>query len=260
MPTEQMTEREADEQSYMVRIERFEGPLDVLWDLIKKSKIDITEISISEITDQYIAYLKLMKSMNMHVTSDFIWMASELLYYKSRALLPSDDIEDEYFTPPLPPELIQKLLEYKKFQRASLDLKEAYERRANIFTRHNIIEGMDEITYSSLSIFDLLEAFAKVMDTQKDIKQEELIFDEIEIKDRIDYIISFLKERESIAFTDIFSAKPARAEFIASFLAILELSKTNLIKIVQEKFFSDIFLVRSFPLDQVSQITEIGVL
>ena len=254
MPTEQMTEREADEQPYMVRIERFEGPLDVLWDLIKKAKIDITEISIFELTEQYIAYLKLMERMNMHVTSDFIWTASELLYYKSKALLPSDDIEDEYFTPPLPPELIQKLLEYKKFQHASLDLKDAYEQRANIFTRHNIIEGMEEITYSSLSLFDLLEAFAKVMDASKDIKQEELVFDEIEIKDRIDYIISFLKEEESIAFTDMFPAKPSRAELIASFLAILELSRTSIIKIVQEQFFSEIFLVRSFSLNQINQV------
>jgi len=255
-----MIKKEAGEQSYTVCIERFEGPLDVLWDLIKKAKIDITEVSIAEITEQYIAYLKLMECMNMYVTSDFIWMASDLLYYKSRALLPSDDIEDEYFTPPLPPELIQKLLEYKKFQRASLDLKEAYEQRANVFTRYNVIEGMDEITYSSLSIFDLLEAFAKVMDTPKDIKQEELIFDEIEVRDRIDYIVSFLKERESVAFEDIFFAKPTRAEFIASFLAILELSRTSLIKIIQEQFFGDLLLVRSFTSNQVLQISGIEAL
>jgi len=260
MSTELMAEREVDEQSYMVRIERFEGPLDVLWDLIKRAKIDITEISISEVTEQYIAYLKLMERMNMHVTSDFIWMASELLYYKSRALLPFDGIEDEYFTPPLPPELIQKLLEYKKFQRVSLDLKNAYEQQADIFTRHNIIEGMDEITYSSLSLFDLIKAFAKVIDKRSNIEQEELVFNEIEIKDRIEYIISFLKEKESIEFADIFSGRPTRAELIASFLAILELSKTSLIKIIQEQFFSDIMLVRSFPSNQVSRINGVEVL
>ena len=257
---EQMTEREEDEQPYVIRIERFEGPLDLLWDLIKRSKIDITEISISEMTEQYINHLKLMERMNMHVTSDFIWMASELLYYKSRALLPSEAIEDEYFTPPLTPELIQKLLEYKKFQRVSVDLKDAYKHQADIFMRHNIIEGMDEITYSSLSLFDLLDAFAKITDTRKEIEQEELVFDEIQVKERIDHILSFLKEKESVAFMEIFSAKPSMAELIASFLAILELSKASLIKIVQEQFFSDISLVRSFSLSQVSQINGIEVL
>ena len=259
MPTELMTEIEAGEQPYTVRVQKFEGPLDVLWDLIKRSKIDITEVSIFEITEQYMDYLKLMERMNMHVTSNFIWMASELLYYKSRALLPSDGIEDEYFTPPLPPELIQKLLEYKKFQRMSLDLKDAYERQANTFTRHNIIEGMQEITYSSLSLFDLLKAFAKVMDAQNDMEQEELVFDEIEIKDRIDYIISLLKEKESVVFVKIFSARPSRAEFLASFLAILELSKASLVKIVQEQFFGDILLIRSFPSNQISQINGLEI-
>ncbi|MCK7484076.1 MAG: segregation/condensation protein A [Candidatus Moduliflexus flocculans] len=91
------------ENSYIVNIEKYSGPLDVLWELIKKSKIDITEISISQITEQYIAFLKIMEDMDVKVASDFILMASELIYYKSRALLPTGEVEDEYFTQPLPP-------------------------------------------------------------------------------------------------------------------------------------------------------------
>jgi hypothetical protein len=110
--SEQNAPAERDE-GYVLHIDNFDGPLDLLWGLIKKAKIDITEVSISQITEQYIAYLRLMEELNIQVASDFILMASELLYYKSRALLPGGEMEDEYFVPPLPPELIQKLLEYK---------------------------------------------------------------------------------------------------------------------------------------------------
>ncbi|MDR3237112.1 MAG: segregation/condensation protein A [Spirochaetia bacterium] len=237
--------------SYLIHIERFEGPLDVLWDLIKKSKIDITEISISEITEQYIAYLKLMEQMNVHIASEFIWTASELLYYKSRAILPSADIEDEYFVQPLPGELIQKLLEYKKFQRSSLAFKEAYDLQANVFTSTNIIEGTEEIAYTSVSLFDLLKAFAKVMDSGISVEHEEIVFDEILVSDRIEYIISFLKEKESVVFTDIFCSIPTRAEVIASLLAVLEMIKIKMIKVIQDQIFGELLIIRSFSSEQI---------
>ena len=166
--------QESDDR-YIIHIENFEGPLDLLWDLIKKAKIDITEVSLSKITEQYIAYLKLMESINVKIATEFIWMASELLHYKSKALLPSGDIDDEYFVPPLPPELIEKLLEYKKFQKASGQMRDLYDQRSDIFTRQNNLEemvGTDE--YIEVSLFDLLKAFADVMESQSVIEQEEI--------------------------------------------------------------------------------------
>jgi len=121
------------ENAYIINIDKFSGPLDVLWELIKKSKIDITEVSLSGITEQYIEFLKLMEEMDVKLASDFILLASELIYYKSRVLLPTGEVEDEYFTQPLPPELIQKLLEYKKFQKVTDELKNLYDVQNDVF-------------------------------------------------------------------------------------------------------------------------------
>jgi segregation and condensation protein A len=242
------------EEAYLIHIDRFDGPLDVLWDLIKKSKIDITEISISGITEQYIGYLRLMEKMNVRIASEFIWMASELLYYKSRALLPSEEMEDEYFTPPLPPELIQKLLEYKKYQQSSMLFRDNYDFQSNVFTRHNAPPEPEkgEEAYIEISLFDLLKAFANVMESQTTVEQKEIVFDEILVSDRIEYIISLLKEKDFIIFSEIFRSAPRRAEVVATFLATLEMTKTKIIKILQHRVFGDIRIVRAFSSDQIS--------
>ncbi len=240
------------EDSYVLHIDNFEGPLDLLWTLIKKAKLDIAEVSLSQITEQYIRYLQLMDTLNIKIATEFIWMASELLFYKSRALLPTQDMEDEYFVPPLPPELIEKLLEYKKFQQASVQLKEQYDQFADLFERKNNLEeilGSEE--YIEVSLFDLLKAFADVMESQSVIESEEIVFDEILVSDKIEYITGLLKEKEMVLFSEIFSPHVNRAEIIASFLAILEMTKTAIIKIVQHKIFGDIRVVRNFKLQAV---------
>jgi segregation and condensation protein A len=180
-------------------------------------------------------------------------MASELLYYKSRSLLPTGEIEDEFFMPPLPPELIQKLLEYKKFQKASISLLENFEFRSDSFTRNPVsseIAGNEE--YFEISLFDLLKAFADVMESHRVIEQAEIIFDEILVSDRIDYIISLLKEKEAVLFAETFSGKPKKAEIIATFLAMLEMAKTKMVRIMQHRLFGDIRIFRNFSMENVS--------
>ncbi|PKL38056.1 MAG: ribulose phosphate epimerase [Spirochaetae bacterium HGW-Spirochaetae-1] len=249
---EELQNNDADNK-YVIHIDNFDGPLDILWDLIKKAKIDITEISISDITIQYIEYLKMMEKMNVRIASEFIWMASELLFYKSRALLPSENIEDEYFTPPLPPELINKLLEYKKFQQSSRFFRESFEFQADVYTRHNEPEDLEAGTeeYLDVSLFDLLRAFANVLESQSTVEQEEIIFDEILVSDRIEYITELLKENDFIVFIEIFQNRPSRPEVVATFLAILEMAKTKIIKIVQHRVFGEIRLVRNFSSKQI---------
>lgn len=230
---------------YIIHINNFDGPLDLLWELIKKSKIDITEVSISGITEQYISYLNLMKRLNVSIASEFIWMASELLYYKSKALLPSEIMEDEYFVPVLPSELVQKLLEYKKFQKSSLQFKERFQDQADLFSRDNNLDpvsGQEE--YIDVSLFELLNAFANVLESQVTIEHEEIIFDEILVSDRIEYIIELLREKDVIFFIDIFGKKTSRLEVVVSFLAILEMARLHTIKLYQHRTFGDIRLVR----------------
>lgn len=240
-------------QRYEIHIDNFNGPLDVLWDLIKKAKIDITEVSLSAITEQYLEFLRLMESLNIKVATEFIWMASELLYYKSRSLLPTDNMEDEYFTPPLPPELIQKLLEYKKFQMTSRTLREIYDFQDNSFTRETppVEPGEGEV-YLDVSLFDLLRAFARILESHTTVEREDIIFDEILVSDRIEYITGLLKENEIIIFTEIFSVKPARPEIIATFLAILEMTKMKIIRVMQHSVFGEIRIVRNFVLEDLA--------
>ncbi len=248
--TDETAGKEADH--YIIHIENFEGPLDLLWSLIKNAKIDITEVSISHITEQYIQYLKRMEAMKVQVASEFIVMASDLLYYKSRALLPGGDIEDEYFVPPLPPELIQKLLEYKKYQNASLKMRERFETQSDTYARMNIqkeISGEGELI--EVSLFDLLSAFADVMDKTVVVEQKEIIFDEILVSDRINYVFELLKQKEQVLFTELFTAQPMRMEIVATFLAILEMAKMRRIKIMQHRVFGDIRIIRAFTVEAV---------
>ncbi len=236
---------DSPENNPILHIDNFDGPLDLLWDLIKKAKIDITEITISHITEQYLGYLKLMEKLNVRVATDFIRMASELLFYKSCALLPAGQIEDEYFVPPLPPELVQKLLEFKKFQNASRKLMEEFESSANRYSRENKLDDIIEIDdYGEVSLFDLLKAFAEVIQSQKAVDEKEIVFDEILVSDRIEHIKNLLAEREVIHFPDIFTTKPSRMEIVVTFMAILELARTRIIRLLQHKIFGTIRIVK----------------
>lgn len=246
------SENQEKEPGYIINIEKFSGPLDVLWELIKKSKIDITEVSLSKITEQYIEFLKLMEEMDVKLASDFILLASELIYYKSRALIPTGDVEDEYFTQPLPPELIQKLLEYKKYQKVTDELKDMYETQNNVFIRHNVLDELgEEEYYLDVSLYELLKAFSNVLNSTNEVETGEIIFDEILVSDRIEYITELLKEKEVILFTEIFSAKPSKAEVIATFLAMLEMSKTRMVRVQQHRVFGEIRILRNFTLESI---------
>jgi segregation and condensation protein A len=239
--------KKSDQGSYVLSIDNFDGPLDLLWNLIKEAKLDITEISISQITEQYINYLKLMDELNIQVASEFILMASELLYYKTKALLPGDELDDEYFVPQLPPDLIQKLLEYKKYQAAAAVLRNNFDSQADSFTRNNIqAEFVGDEIYIEVTLYDLLNAFSQVVESLVTIEQNEIIFDEILVSDMIERATKLLSEREQILYTELLTARPSRSMIVAAFLAILEMTKTRKIKIMQHAIYGDIRLFRVF--------------
>jgi segregation and condensation protein A len=246
----EQTNENNSSNKYIIHIDNFDGPLDLLWSFIKKSKIDITEISLSHITEQYLGYLKNLEKMNISIAAEFIWMASELLYYKSKSLLPSGDIEDEYFVPPLPPELVKKLLEFKKYQQASHEFKDMFSSQSDSFSREDftlLFDDADE--YSRASLFDLLKAFANVLDSNTVFEQEEIIFDEILVSDKIEHIINLLKDNDSLLFDEIYGLKYSRGEVVATFLALLEMVKTSMIKVMQHRVFGEIRLMRNFSVE-----------
>jgi segregation and condensation protein A len=244
IPAEMGTDQSGG-QKYIIHIDNFDGPLDLLWDLIRRSKIDITEISISSITEQYIQYLKLMEKMNISIASEFIVMASDLLYYKSMAILPSAEIDDEYFVQPLPPDLIQKLLEYKKFQATSRKLEERFLIQSDCFARDSVLDVDVDDVYIEVSLFDLLNAFVDVIDSRQAFEQEEIVFDEILVTDRIDYINSLFDNRDCVIFQDIFTGRINRSEVVVSFIAILEMAKTGKVRLLQHRVFGDIKIFRN---------------
>ena len=234
-----LPEKEADRP--VIHIDNFDGPLDLLWNLIKKARIEITDVSISSITEQYIAYLKLMDRMNVQVASDFIVMASELLYYKSRALLPGGEMRRISSRRSGPR---SHRLGVQEFQDASISERCSSCRR--IHTRVNPVDTASaEPELIEVSLFDLLSAFAEVMDSAREIEQKEIVFDEILVSDRIALITELLKEKEQVLFVEIFSERPTRAEIVATFLAMLEMAKTRRLRIMQHRVFGDIRLFRA---------------
>ena len=171
-------------------------------------------------------------------------MASELLLLKSRSLLPGEDIEDEYFVLPLNPELAGKLLEYKKIQLTSMELLERFEKQSDLFTRKSTCEMVDGEELIEISLFDLINAFAKVLKRDKALEYNEIVFDEIFVIDIINRISKMLSESMQIMFFDIFSNNTSHAEIVVSFLAILEMAKTGKIRLIQHRIFGPIRIFR----------------
>ncbi len=228
---------------YEVKINEFEGPLDLLLHLIKKSNIDIYDISLEEITNQYMDYIKEMKKLNLDIASEYLVMASELLEYKSKSLLPKKDEEEEEDPKDT---LIQKLLDYKKYKEITSAFKELENERSNVFTKtpSNVLDFEDKIINNdNITVDDLLEAFKNFM---KRIEYEKplntkITTKELSINDRIIHIRDILKTKKRVNFMDLFEVK-TKSYLVVTFLSILEMSKNNEIVLKQKDNFDDIII------------------
>ena len=236
--------------SYKVQLPVFEGPLDLLLYLIKKEELNIYDIPISEITEQYLEYLEMMKLLDLDIAGEFILMAATLMHIKSKMLLPIDDkeeIESEEVDPR--EELVKKLIEYKKFKEAAGDLKDMRALRKNVFTRQPSAEKIEipenNDPYFEASLFDLITAFSKVL---KEIPRDsfhQVIRDEYTVSDKIHDILHMLVEQKVAHFGDFFSKAKTRGEAVATFLALLELVKLREIVVKQTDPFGKIEVVRN---------------
>lgn len=240
--------------SVLYKLEAFEGPLDLLLHLIDKAEIDIHEVSISEITVQYMEYLDAMKELELEVTSEFLVMAATLLAIKSKQLLPKPPVFEDHFDEweddglDLQDELIQKLVEYRKFKQIAEQLREKEVARSLIFSREpedmtpfqkeekiNPVEG--------LHVSDLINAFQKAL--RRAARRNVIATvqrDEISVKDRIRDIVDVLKQYETVRFSKLIRENMDRHEVVVTFLAILELMKMKHIKCFQHSLFDDIVI------------------
>ena len=222
------------EEIYKVQLENiFEGPMDLLFHLIKKNELDIYDIPIAMVTEQYLQYLDWMQTMNIDYAGDFIVMASTLAQIKSRMLLPTPEGEEE--DDPRH-ELIQPLLEYLQMKSAAEQLSERHLLGEDTFVRgrdHKEFLTFQEDEYVKVGLFELIDAFQKILEKIPGEYRMEFTADKISVKDRITQIIDILEVKGSTTFVELFSEHPDKSEVIVTFLALLEMVKLELVRIVQ---------------------------
>lgn len=228
----------------------FEGPLDLLLHLIKKSKMEIFDIEISEITNQYIKYIEEMNELNLDIASEYLVMAAELIEMKSRKLLPNNNEEDDEVEEENPEEeLKRRLIEYKKYKESTDVFRNLENNRLSYFTKapESLKKYSDDklVNDGSVGINDLLDAFQKLLERQEYNKpmSTRIARKELSVKERVSIIRDILKEKKKVSFVELFDdfSKPY---VVVTFLSVLEMTKNKEITLRQDNNFSDIYLER----------------
>lgn len=234
-----------DTPGWRVSLPVFEGPMDLLLYLVKKSEVDIYEIEIGKITDQYLAYLEALQEMNLEVAGEFLVVAATLIYIKSRTLLPVDQQPPEEDAEEEDPrwELIRQLIEYKKFKEAAFDLQKMELMQEKIFARSEPpAVGVQEIPgLGRVGVLDLVKAFHKILEKiQEKERVSEILEEKFTVGQKMEYVLDRIKQEGRVRFTQLFSAMSSRNEIVATFLALLELVRLKQLKCDQSGAFDDI--------------------
>jgi segregation and condensation protein A len=231
-------------QGRSFKLDQFEGPLDLLLFLIKKNEVNIYDIPIARITEQYLEFLSQSAELDLEDATEFQAMAATLLHIKSRTLLPVEaDLDDEGLDPRQ--ELVDRLIEYQKFKKLS-GLMEEKEREAEwIIERKRLQRDLpfeDEGLWEPLDIWDLLKTFTALLENH--LPEERIIdlYEEVTVNEKTTLLLEFLEKEGKCRFTDLLIRRGSVMEFVCAFLAILEAAKTRLILIFQNRMFGDILL------------------
>ena len=234
--------------TYKVKLDIFEGPLDLLLFLIRKNEIDIYDIPIVTIAQQYVEYLELMKALNLEIAGEFLVMAATLIHLKSRSLLPQqeDDTGADEGTDPLE-ELRRQLIEYQKYKDAALVLREKEILEKDVFTRsyfeERVVKSEEGLEMEDLSLFDLLSALKNILKKgdHKDALME-VTAEQISVKDKITWLLEVLRDKKNVTFESLFGSLKSRMEIVSTFLALLELIKLQAVRVLQQMPFGTIFI------------------
>ncbi len=225
-----------------IKLGEFAGPLDLLLFLIKQEQANIFDIPIARITDEYLKYIRLMKSLDISVAGDFLVMAATLIEIKSRMLLPQvkteldeDEIEDPR------KELVDRLLEYEKFKNAAQMLYERSTVEQAVFPRGRI-ESDDNNAEISAGVFDLLTVFQKILARRKDEIRLEIEREEISLTEMIKSLKALLADGHPISLMEFFERFDTRRELVTAFIAVLEIVRTESVKLTQKTTFGDVIL------------------
>lgn len=222
--------------AYQVQLtDLFEGPMDLLVYLIKKNEVDIHDIPIAQITQQYLQYVEWIRMMNLDSAGDFLLMASTLAQIKSRTLLPVHGNEDEEMEDPRM-EIARPLLEYLEIKSVAEQLAERPILGDATFVRQAEKPVFDVDTEDELikiGLFELIDAFQKVLKATGSMHKVDMRADKFSVKEKISELTDLLEEKGSLSFNELFNADPSRGELIVTFLAILEMVKLTLLRIAQ---------------------------
>jgi segregation and condensation protein A len=252
---------EAPAGAYSVALPTFEGPLDLLLHLCQKHELDILDIPIGFVTEKYLEYLAVMSMMNLDVASEYLVMAATLAHIKSKMLLPdvpdaAAETEEEEEEDPRA-ELIRRLLEYQKYKAAGEELGRREMLGKDVFPR-----GAEEFVpvgpapFAPIGTFDLLDAFAKLLDRTKTKIEHEVVFDRISISDRITEVVASMQAKRQVPFEELFQSRgdraPTRFDLIITFLAVLEMARLKMLRIYQAESLASIFVELMIVTDEES--------
>jgi segregation and condensation protein A len=239
---------------YRIHLPAYDGPLDLLLDLIRKQQINIYDIPIATITDQYLQALKVIEEMDIDVASEFLLMAATLIYIKSKMLLPRDPLqsEEDYEDPRA--ELVQRLLEHEKFRNAAQMLHQKELIESSSWTNAGIqeITGLEEENEIQVSLFDLVSTFHKILERSKERTRLEIERDELSVSQVIEKLRRYFEQStNTVSLTEVFSLYSNRRNLIVAFLAILEMVHLQAVKLVQKQPFGDVLVRRRNNFEQV---------
>jgi len=235
--------------SYKIKLEMFEGPLDLLLYLVKKDHLNIYDIPIAQVTEQYLQYINLMQLLDLNIAGEFLVMAATLMQIKSKMLLPAEETAAEEEQEDPREELMRRLLEYEKFKEIAETLRQKESDQKEVFKRPRAeIEKEippDKEVYFEAGIFDLINAFSAAL---KDVPKEvfyEVIKDEFTIEEKIHEVLHLLLVKSSVCISELFNKAKNKVEIIVTFLAILELIRLKEIIARQKELFKDIEILRN---------------
>jgi segregation and condensation protein A len=241
---------------YKINIPLYEGPLDLLLDLIKKQEMNIHDIQIAKITSQYLDYLHKLEELNVDVSADFIYMAATLIYIKSKMLLPPDPLgspEEQAADPRA--DLVQRLVEHEKFKNAAQLLYQKQQVEENVWSKPDKSLYQDEGTEGDLvvSLVDLVRVFQQVLERRKEVSRIELQHEQFTVAQMMAQLRAQIlaSDDNTVSLIRFFEACPSRHAMIVAFLAVLEMVKMQAIAMIQEKQFGEIVLRKHKMFDTV---------
>jgi len=240
---------------YQIKLPVFEGPFDLLLFLIKKNEIDIYDIPIADITRQYLEYLELMKMFNLEIAGEFIEMVATLMLIKVRMLLPNPPTEDD--EEPVDPriELVNQLLEYKRFKEASQQLKVLEEENRRYFPRQlsdlprQFQKEENEFPLSDVTLFDLLTAFKRALNNMPKVTVHQVQTIKVTIEEQVEFILNKLSGKKYLLFSELLQDISEKIRLIVTLIALLDLMRLRIVSARQSDIFGEIRLI---PLQQIS--------